>query len=397
MDESLPAESDVTIIGGGVMGTVTAFFLTTQTDLSVTLLEKDTIAAGSTSDSAAILRHHYGPQEHYSRMAWWSHQFYREFEEQTGQPLAYGTNNLVRFASDGGDGAAYIEAGYEVLSSLDIPVSRYESSEFADRYPMLELDEFDFAVSDDEAAYSDGTDAATGFARAAGEEGASILTGITVEAIETTDGMVTGVQTDEGRVASEVVVVAAGPWTSRLAEPLGVDIPIRPTRENVVILDPPAEYREKYPELTPTTALSGGEWYMRPDFGDRILVATHHTGEEVDPDNYDQEPDEERLLDLTDRLAETVPELGDAGIQGQYCGVYSTTPDHDFVIDELGAANCYFACGFSGHGFKQAPAVGKILTDLITTGDTDLVDVDFFSLDRFADDPHGHGLPEDLA
>jgi glycine/D-amino acid oxidase-like deaminating enzyme len=103
------------------------------------------------------------------------------------------------------------------------------------------------------------------------------------------------------------------------------------------------------------------------------------------------------MLELVEELAEVIPELQDAAVKGRYCGVYSTTPDHDFVIDEVGPANCYLACGFSGHGFKHGPAVGKMLADLVERGETDLVDAEFFSLDRFDDDPTGHGLPEDLA
>lgn len=397
MQQAIPNEVDVIVIGGGVMGTSTAFFLAAETDLEVLLLEKGNIATGSTGDSSAILRHHYGPQERYTRMAAWSHEFYRAFEERTEQPLAYARNPLVRFAVEGTAGAEYVEAGYEVLEALDIPVSWYESEAFTDRYPMLQLDDFDFAVSDDSAAYADGTDAANGFARAAAERGARIVTDTAAEAVHANDGSVTGVASTAGTIGCEDVVIAAGPWTPQIATTIGIDVPLKATREQVVILEPPADYRKRYPTLTPTTALAGGEWYMRPDFGDGVLVATHHTDEVVDPERYDQQPDEQKLLELTDRLTETVPGLADAGITGQYCGVYSSTPDHDFVIDEVGPEGCFLACGFSGHGFKHGPAVGRIITDLIVSSQTPLVDVEYFSLDRFSDDPNGHGLPVDLA
>lgn len=394
---TLPGESDVVVVGGGIVGTSAAYFLATETDRDVTLVEKEAIASGSTGDSSAILRHHYGPQERYSRMAWWSQQFYRRFEEETGEPLAREENPLVRFGVEDAPSGEYAEAGYDVLSSLDVPVSRYDRDEAESRYPMLEFDEYDFAVSDDAAAYSDGTDAATGFARAAAREGATVVTGVEVEDVRGADGTVAGVETSDGSVDCDDVVLAAGPWTPRLAETIGVEVPMTVTREQVVVLDPPEEYAEAYPDLTPTTALPGGEWYIRPDFGGGILVATHHTGEAVDPDTYDATPDEETLLELVSELSSVVPELQDAEITGRYCGVYSTTPDHDFVIDQAGPENCYLACGFSGHGFKHGPAVGRMLTDLVIRGDTDLVDAEFFSLDRFDEDPAGHGLPEDLA
>jgi glycine/D-amino acid oxidase-like deaminating enzyme len=391
-----PDRTDVLVVGGGIVGTAAAYFLAAESDLDTALVERDGIAAGSTGDSSAILRHHYGPDAIYTEMARWSHRFYREFEAETGQPIAHADSPLVRFATEGTEGAEYVEAGYEVLREAGLPVSRYEGEELADRYPMYDgLDEFDLAVSDDSAGYSDGTDAAGGFARAAAEAGATVVTGVGVESLVTADGRVVGAETDAGRIDCEAAVVAAGPWTPELAETVGVEVPITPTREQVVVLDPPEEYVERYPDLTPTTSMPGGEWYLRPDFGEGVLVATHYYREAVDPDDYDDSPDESTLLELTDVVAESIPGLSEAGIRGQYCGVYSVTPDHDFVIDRAGPEGCYLACGFSGHGFKHGPAVGRIVRDLVVDGGTDLVDADYFSLSRFDEDPAGHGLPAD--
>lgn len=394
-EPALPSETDIVVVGGGVMGTSTAYFLATETDRAVTLLERDHIAAGSTGDSSAILRHHYGDQEIYTTMAWWSHRFYRSFEDRTEEPLARADNPMVRFGKAGTPEGRYADAGYDVLSSNDIPASRYETDELPEQYPMLvDLDRFDFAVSDDAAGYADGTDAASGFARAARRNGARIVTGTAVEALHVTDGSIAGVATEAGVVDADAVVVAAGPWTPALASTVGLDVPLTVTREQVLVLDPPADFADEYPDLTPTTALPGGEWYVRPDFGDGILVATHHTGDEVDPDTYDPSPDRDVVLDLTESLTDLVPGLANARVKGRYCGVYSSTPDRDFVIDQAGPDGCYLACGFSGHGFKHAPAVGRLVTDLVVTGDSDLADLDFFSLDRF-DDGGGHGRPAD--
>nr|WP_255767765.1 FAD-binding oxidoreductase [Haladaptatus halobius] len=378
------------------MGTSIAFFLSAQTDLDVTLVEKDGIATGSTGDSSAILRHHYGDQTIYSKMAWWSHQFYRNFNEETGEVIAHIDNPLVRFGRENTDPGNYAKAGYETLQSLNIPVTKHESEKLPDRYSMIaDVESFDFGISDDAAGYSDGSDAANGFARAAQQNGVTVVTGVGAETIKVEEDSIVGVKTEEGDIECDTVVVAAGSWTPRLGEKLGVDIPITTTREQILILDPPEAYKAKYPSLVPTTALPGGNWYIRPDFGDGILVATHHTDEEVNPDHYDGNPDEEIILELTEQISNMIPELKEAGLRGKYCGVYSTTPDHDFILDQAGPEGCYFACGFSGHGFKHGPAIGKIMTDLVVEGTTDMVDVDFFSLDRFEGSPHGHGKAVD--
>lgn len=386
----LPPETDTVVVGGGVIGTSIAYFLTTETDREVTLVEKDAIGAGSTGDSSAIIRHHYGEKEVYTRMALWSHRFYREFEETVGEPIAYAESRRVTFAAEGTDTADYAEDGREILEELDVPVSRYEDEELADEFPMFSLDEFDFAVSDDTAAYSDGTDVASGFARAVQDRGGTVVTGVAVEGFETDGESVVAVETDDGTVACDEVVVAAGPWTPRLTDELGVDVPVAPSREQVVVLDPSDEYYEQYPEVVPTAGLPGGS-YVRSEFGEGVLVATHHSGERCDPDHYENTPDEETLLELHGTLSEYIPDLGDAGVQGRYSGVYANSPDHDFILDSCGPEGCYVACGFSGHGFKQAPAVGRLVTDLVVDGESELADLSFFSLDRFEEGEGGHG------
>lgn len=387
----LPAETDVVVVGGGVIGASIAYFLTTETDREVTIVEKDAIGAGSTGDSSAIIRHHYGAKEIYTRMARWSHRFYRQFEAEVGEPIAYEESRRVTFAEEGTDTADYAESGRAILDDLDIPVSRYEDPELAEEFPMFSLEEFDFAVSDDTAAYSDGTDVASGFARAVEDGDGTVVTGVSVEGFETDGDDLVGVDTDDGTVACDDVVIAAGPWTPRLTDKLGVDVPVAPSRERVIILDPSEEYVSEYaPEVVPTAGLPGG-YYVRSEFGEGVLIATHHSGERCDPDHYENTPDEETLLELHGTLSEYIPELEDAGVQGRYSGVYANTPDHDFIIDQCGPAGCYVACGFSGHGFKQAPAVGKLVTDLIEAGTSDIADLDYFSLSRFEADERGHG------
>lgn len=386
----LPAETDVVVVGGGVIGAGIAYFLTTETDREVTVVEKESIGAGSTGDSSAIIRHHYGEKEIYTRMAWWSHQFYRRFEEEVGEPIAYDESRRVTFAGEGTDTADYAESGREILEDLDIPVSRHEGAGLSEEFPMFSLEEFDFAVSDDTAAYSDGTDVASGFARAVQARGGTVVTGVEVEEFEIEDGEIVGVDTDDGVVACDEVVIAAGPWTPRLMDQLGVDVPVTPSRERVIILDPSEEYDEEYSEDVPTAGLPGG-YYVRSEFGEGVLIATHHSGERCDPDHYENKPDEETLLELHGTLTEYIPGLEDAGVQGRYSGVYATTPDHDFIIDQCGPGGCYVACGFSGHGFKQAPAVGQLVTDFLVDGESDVADLDFFSLSRFEEDERGHG------
>jgi len=390
----LPESTDTVVIGGGIMGTATAYFLANESDRNVLLVERDNIAAGSTGDSSAIIRYNYGTHDTYSKMTWWSQDMFSDFEAETGQEIAYVECPRVRFAREGTEQGAFIEAGYEVLQSLGIPVERLEG-DLAAQFPMFEgVGTFDFAIEEPAAAYSDAVDVTNGFARGAEAAGATIVTGVEVEHVDTQDGSVVGVETAAGRVACDEVVVAAGPWTPEFADDIGVNVPMMPTREEVFLLDPPESYAEEHLDDMPMMRFHNGQWYIRPDFNGGVLIATHPFADEpADPDTYDDTPDQETALAVYALLEENVPGLLDADIKGQYCGLYSTTPDHDFVIDQAGPEGCYFAAGFSGHGFKVAPAVGKIMRDLVVDGETDLVDISIFSLDRFERETEGHGQP----
>lgn len=397
MEPELPDRADVVVVGGGIAGLSSCFFLADRTDRDVLVLEKDRVASGSTGDSSAIIRHHYGPKHIYTESARWSHDFYREFEERTGEPLAYESNPLVRLGVEGEQSGEYADSGYETLSSLDIPVDRLDCDALRAEFPMLSLPEADFGVVDETAAYSDATDAATGFARAGRNRGATVATGTAVTDIHTSDGEVAAVRTERGDVETDAVVVAAGPWTDRLMATVGVDVPIERSREQILLLAPSEEFKERYPAGLPTTSPPDADWYVRTDFGDSILIATHHSATGADPDRYGDTPDEAVKLQLIDELVEFCPELEDAGLRSGYCGIYSNTPDYDFIIDEVGAAGCYVACGFSGHGFKHGPSVGRIVSDLVVDGGTDLIDAEYFSLSRFEGNSRGHGNPENSA
>ncbi|RQG94184.1 NAD(P)/FAD-dependent oxidoreductase [Natrarchaeobius chitinivorans] len=384
--EQLPDSTDIVIIGGGIMGTSASFFLTQRTDKDVLLLEKDAIASGATGNSSAILRHHYDDSEVYAESAWWSHEFYREFEQRVAEPLSMASAPLVKFAREDTARAEAVSAGYDVLSNLDIPVTWHDRSSIESRFPMYDTDDVAFGVSDDTAGYSDGTDAASGFARSARRNGATVLTDVGVTDIRVEDGAVVGVETNNGAVACEDVLIVAGGWSPAIASTVGVDVPLTRTRERVFLLDPPEEFKEHHLDDLATGKPPGmDDWYVRQDFGEGVLVATHHSMDHPvdDPDKPLDDPDEEDLLQLIDSLEATIPGLADAGIVGKYSGIYSNTPDHDFIIDQTGPSGCYIACGFSGHGFKHAPSVGRIVTDLITEGSTDFLDIKPFSIDRF--------------
>lgn len=395
----VPDETDILVIGGGIIGTATAFALSRRTDVDITLVDKNNVAAGATGDSSAILRHVYGTRSLYTTMAWMGHEFYRNFESETGYKLQTPDQPLIQW---GGEAIEHTEspmASYETLQSLGYPTTRYEADELPDRFPLFEFrDDVEFAISDDDAGYTDGTDAATGLAKAAADNGARIVTGVTVESIVTTGESVSGVDTTEEFVACETVVVAAGPWSHTVVATADVDIPVTPGREQVLLLEPPADLSDEAFATIPTTGWSsdnpdGVWWYFRGDFGDTIYMATHARVDPVDPDAYRRRPDHSRKVEAFEILDEFAPKLADSDIVGEYCGVYANTPDQGFIIDQVGPDGLYGIVG-AGHAFKHGPVIGQLAADLVVEGESDLFDLSHFTVDRFEDRSPCQPLPQ---
>jgi len=401
---TLPEETDILVIGGGIIGTATAYWLSERTDREITLVDKDNIASGATGDSAAILRHVYEDRPVYARMAWWGHEFYENFEDETGYELSTPDQPLIQWGGEAGGHEVSPMTDYETLRSVDLPATRYEADELPELFPLFEFtDDFEYAISDDAAGYTEPATAANGFAKAAQDNGVQVVTGVAVESIDAENGTIAGVETDEGSVTCNEVVLAAGSWSHKLAATVGVDLPVSPGREQVLLLDPPESVSKEELRSVHTTGRGSSRpdgvwWYFRADFGDTIYMGTHARCDPVDPDTYDRQPDRERKIEAFEILDEFAPKLADSEVIGEYCGVYANTPDEGFIIDAVGPEGLYALVG-AGHAFKHGPVIGHLAADLLLDGESDLFDLDLFGIDRFDDRSPNQPLsvdPEDV-
>ena len=197
---------------------------------------------------------------------------------------------------------------------------------------------------------------------------------------------VTGVRLADGsEIAAGTVVVATGVWTRPFLAPYGVDVPIRVVREQIVMIDPGVEIGA-VPVFSDLVSLQ----YIRPEVGGDILFGNSDLSdvEAADPDNYLNRATE-AFVDITvDKVGTRFPGFADAAITSSYAGCYDVTPDWNPVICTTGLDGLVVAAGFSGHGFKISPAVGRLVADLVVDGrsaDPRIPETDF-RLSRFAED-----------
>ena len=181
----------------------------------------------------------------------------------------------------------------------------------------------------------------------------------------------------------DVLVIACGPWSADLGATVGVELPIRPLCRQLLETSPLAELPDDLPMVI--EAETGFHFRRR---GDRLVVAMS------DPEpRWTAEPtvDYSLVADRLERLVDRYPLAVGAAIENGWAGLYDMTPDAHPIVGRV-AEGVYAACGFSGHGFMQSPAVGRALAEEILRGEPSL-DLSPYALERFE---QGAPFPERL-
>jgi sarcosine oxidase subunit beta len=172
---------------------------------------------------------------------------------------------------------------------------------------------------------------------------------------------------------SDVLVIACGPWSPELARTVGVDLPIRPLCRQLLETSPLRELAEDLPMVV--EAESGFHFRRRAD---RLVLAMS------DPEprwTFDTTVDESLFDDRVERLVRRFPLAEGVTIENAWAGLYDMTPDAHPIVGRV-ADGVYAACGFSGHGFMQSPAVGRAVAELVLRGESS-IDLSPYALERF--------------
>jgi sarcosine oxidase len=344
---------DVVVIGAGVIGTMTARALA-ERGRQALVLERYRLGhkGGSSHGLNRIVRvTDYHPD--YVRINRLAMRGWEELQDAAGETLLVRTGNL-----EIGDAAqVYADA-------LEAAGERYQwlaPQDARERWPglLLREDERMFVQEEGGVCLADRTVRAA--ARLATEAGAELREDTEVERVSNHDTYAE-VVVDGSTIRSSVVVLTAGAWAASLLSDAGIDLPLVPTLEQV------SYYRLEDPSALPTvidyTVDEAVDHYAVPhptEVGS-FKLALDHAGPAVDPDERSFDPDPERLARVEawgrTRFRSLIP------TEAPETCLYTNTPDHDYVLDRVGAVVVGSAC--SGHGFKASPMIGTILADLAT-------------------------------
>jgi sarcosine oxidase subunit beta len=374
--------TDVVVIGGGIMGTATAYNLAKR-GIEVTLFEKNHLAAGSTGLSCGVIRQHYSI-ETLARMAFRALKVWENFDEVVGGDVGFMKSGILWVA--GPDHKEEFVVNVKMLQSIGINANLLDIESLQEIIPYIETKDISVGIFEMDGGVADGSMACNAFANRAHDLGGKIVQGVEVTNIRVEAGRVVGVDTSDGPVDTPVVVNTAGPWGPGLAKRIGIDIPAEPSRHQIVSFKQPDDFENP---LHPAIADFLNGFYTRSDHGGLTNVGSleDDTSDVVhNPDSYNAKADRSFLEDMVERSSRRIPDLNRGRFQSGWAGMYTVTPDWRPIIDKIEQLpGLVVGLGFSGSGFKMGPVVGEMLADLATGDKLCPIDSTIFRLNRFVE------------
>ena len=366
-------QGSVVIVGGGVMGAATACFLARDHGMAVTVIERDpSYRRASSALSASSIRQQFS-QPVNIQLSQWSLAFLRRVGDElavAGQRPDIGLvepGYLYLASAEGAAGEEALHSNHATQRAQGVDVALLAPAALRQRFPWLHCDDLALgSLGLSGEGWFDGPALMQAFRRKAMACGARFVhaqalgfdvQGARVLAVRCADG---------SAFAADQVVLAAGAWVAPLAAQLLVHLPVAAKKRDVFVFDSPA----RLPGC-PLVIDPSGFWF-RPEGSSFLCGAPPRHGDPDEPalDAIDLAQFEEQLWPA---LAHRVPGFEALRLRSAWAGYYEmNTVDHNGLAGALpGWDNAFTACGFSGHGMQQAPAVGCALAGLIAGRSTD--------------------------
>ena len=345
----------IVVAGAGAAGASVAYHLAQLGAREVVLADRASVAAGATSKAMGGVRQQFSTAAEV-RLAQASIRFF----EELGAPLFEQVGYLFVAMTPGG--LAALDERRELQAELGVPVESVDPS----YVEGLRTDDVLGACVCREDGVADPPAVTRELVRRALKLGVDVVEGM-----------------DAATVEADVLVIACGPWSAELAATRGVELPVRPLcRQLLETGELPG-----LPEDLPMVLEAESTFHFRRR-GNKLVLAM------TDPEprwGFEETVDESLFDDRLARLHHRYPPAGEAGIERSWAGLYDMTPDAHPILGEV-ADGVYAACGFSGHGFMQSPAVGRALAEEIL-GESPSLDLGPYRLSRFTE---GADFPETL-
>jgi sarcosine dehydrogenase len=380
MSVALPAQADVVVIGGGIIGCSTAYHLARDHKANVVVLEQNKITSGSTWHAAGLVGQ-LRSSASITQVLKYSVELYKNLEAETGLQTGWKMTGCLRLATNEDRWTEYKRLA-TTAQSFGMDMHLLSSAEVKKMWPLMETSDLvgaSYLPTDGQASPSDITQS---LAKGARMHGAKFVEGVRVTGFEIVDGRVLAVNTNHGTIKCDRVVNCGGMWARQIGAMAVVNVPLQPVKHQYVIT-------EKLDGLSSDAATirdPDRRTYFKEEVGGLVFG-----GYEPDPISCTQEDvpetfefqlfedDWDHFEQHMGQALERIPDLAKIGIKKMINGPESFTPDGNFI---LGAApelkNFYVGAGFNAFGIAAGGGAGWVLADWVMRGEapTDLWTVD---------------------
>ena len=371
----IPKTTDVVIVGGGVMGTSTAYHLALKGCQNVLLLEREPFfGMQATGRCAGGIRYQFGTEINV-RLSLLSLPMLDRFEQELGQPIDVRTCGYL-FLLTGEEEVEVFRQNVEMQRGLGVETEWLEPAQIAGMAPLINLEGIVAGTFHAHDGLADPNGVVQGYVAGARRLGVKLLNDVEVTNIHVDGGRVQSVVTDHGEIATPVVVNAAGPWAGVVGKIAETDIPIVPVRRQIVVTGPIPGVPPDFPFVID---FAQSLYFHRE--GPGILTGMSNPNQPVD---FDQSVDEEWELVHLEAAMNRMPILERAGLANRWAGLYEVSPDAHPILGRIPQTEGFYCIGgFSGHGFMHGPICGLLLAEEILDGQAHTMDITSLYIDRF--------------
>jgi sarcosine oxidase subunit beta len=365
-DVTLPEACDVAIVGGGIMGLATAYHLAECSRLRIVVIERSYLVSGASGRNGGGVRMQWGDEGNVQIMME-SIEICRGLAQELGINLWFRQGGYLMLARTAA-GEARLRRNADLHRRLGAPTRLLSGDEAREIVPELDVTDVRLAAFNPEDGVVFPWPFVWGYAAQAIRRGVVVRTHTAVDAVAPlAEGLELRLGTGE-RMRANIVVNATGAWCHGLNATVGIALPNRPHRHEILSTEP------LKPFLDPLVVdLQSGLYFSQSTRGEIVAGITlpDEPGADAQPPTVvDQRSSLRFLAHLGATLTQLMPITGHLKVLRQWAGAYDVSPDGDAIVGPSpGVPALVQLCGFTGHGFMMAPAVGRMLARWLATGE----------------------------
>ncbi|MBI1792728.1 MAG: FAD-binding oxidoreductase [Chloroflexi bacterium] len=370
----IPTKAEIVIIGGGVMGASTAYYLAARGMKNIVLLERgEYFGQGSTGRCAGGVRYQFGTEINI-RLSLASLPMLERFKDEIGQDVNYRKCGYL-FVFTGEKDINEFQENLKLQNRLGVKTEWLNGDDIRKRLPLMNFKDALAGTFNREDGLADPNSVVMGYISAATRMGVKSFNNMEVIGIRVSGDKVTGVETAHGSIETRLILNAAGPWSAQVGRMAGVHIPVQPIRRQMFTTTPLPSIPPDFPFVID---FSQSLYFHRE--GEGLLIGMSNRNEAP---GFDQSVDEDFELVNLEAAITRMPLVEQAGRASHWAGLYEVTPDSHPIFGRTPVEGFLLVTGFSGHGFMHGPISGRLMAEYILDGRFLSVDVSMLNLARF--------------